>query len=116
MYSNGGEEQTINFIINAIDCDISNITIEMDNYKKIKLPVSLKAGEIVKYTGGTNAYVYDVNWNLISEFEITPSNLKVSSGDHSITFDCKFNNSGKEAKAKLEVRTFAPAEKITISK
>ena len=115
-FNHSGEEQTINFIINAIDCDISNITMEMDNYKKIKLPVSLKAGEIIKYTGGPKAYVYNINWNLISEFEITPSDLKVSSGDHSIAFDCKFNNSGKEAKAKLEVRTFAPAEKIAISK
>ena len=115
-FNHSGEEQTINFIINAVDCDISNITMEMDNYKEIELPVSLKAGEIVKYTGGTKAYVYDVNWNLISEFDMIPSDLKVSSGDHSITFDCKFNNSGKEAKAKLEVRTFAPAEKIAMSK
>ena len=115
-FNHSEEEQTINFIINVIDCDISNITMEIDNYKKIKLPVSLKAGEIVKYTGGSKAYVYDINWNLISEFEITPSDLKVNSGDHSITFDCKFNNSGKEAKAKLEVRTFAPAEKIAMSK
>ncbi len=90
--------------------------MEIDNYKEIELPVSLKAGEIVKYTGGVKAHVYNVNWNLISEFDMIPSDLKVSSGNHSITFDCKFNNSGKEAKAKLEVRTFAPAEKIAMSK
>ncbi len=114
-FDHTGEEQTINFIINAIDCDVSDIIMEIDNYKKIELPVSLKVSEIIKYADGTKAYNYDVNWNLMSEFDMTPSELKVSSGAHSISFDCKFNNSGKEAKAKLEVRTFGPAEKILIS-
>lgn len=113
-FSHTGEKQSMNFIINAIDSDISNIVMEIDNYKKIELPVSLEAGEIIKYTGGNKASVYDSNWNIINEFELTPSDFEVSNGDHSITFDCKFNNAGKEVK--LEVRTFAPAEKIVMSK
>jgi hypothetical protein len=104
----------MHFILNAVDSDISEIKMEIDSYKEIDLPVSLKSGEIIKYTGGTTAYVYDKNWQKINEFEIDPSSLKVSKGEHSLTFDCKFKNTGKEPMVKLEIRTFGPAEKITL--
>ena len=113
-FNNDGAEQTMNFIINAMNCDISNIIMEIDNYREIKLPATLKAGEIIKYTGGNKAYIYDNNWNMINEFNVSPSSFKVSSGEHNMTFDCNFGNAGKEAFAKLEIRTFGEAEKITL--
>ena len=115
-FKNDGEDQTMNFIIQAIDGDIHKIIMELDNYKTIELPISLKSGEILKYTGGGKAIVYDSNWNIISEFEITSSDFEVSNGDHTLTFDCEFKNAEKEAKAKLELRTFAPPEKIVFIK
>jgi len=113
-FNHEGEEQVMNFILNAIDSDISNITMEIDNYKEIKLPVALKTGEIIKYSGGEKAYVYNSNWQTINEFNIDPSAFKVSNGEHSITFECEFMNTGKEPMVKLEIRTFGPAEKITL--
>jgi hypothetical protein len=86
--------------------------MEIDNYKEIKLSVTLKSGEIIKYSGGEKAYVYDKNWHVINEFDIDPSALKVTNGDHSMNFDCKFIKTGKKPMAKLEIRTFGPAEKI----
>ncbi len=113
-FNHDGTKQSINFILNAVDCDISGIKMEIDNYKEIDLPVSLKSGEIIKYTGGTKAYVYDKNWQLINEFDMDPSAFKVTNGEHSMTFDCKFNNAGKEPVLKMEIRTFGLAEKLTL--
>ncbi len=107
-----GNEKTINFILTAIDSDVSEITMEIDNYKKIVLATTIHAGELIKYTGGKKAYVYDKNWQLINKFEVDPSAFQVSNGEHSITFDCEFNKTGTEPMVKLEIRTFGTAENI----
>jgi hypothetical protein len=107
-FKHNGTEQTMNFILNAVDSDISEIKMEIDSYKEIDLPIALKSGEIIKYSGGTTAYVYDKNWQEIDKFEIDPAALKVSKGEHSLTFDCKFKNTGEEPMVKLEIRTFGP--------
>jgi len=112
IFSHEGQEQTMNFILNAVDSDISDITMEIDNYKEIKLPVKIKSGEIIKYTGGTKAYIYDKNWKVVGKFDIDPSDFKIKKGEHSLAFDCKFNKKGKKPMVKLEIRTFGPAEKI----
>jgi hypothetical protein len=113
-YNQAGETQPLNFIINTMNCAISNIIIGIDDYKKIEIPISLNPGEIIKYTGGAKAYVYNDTWNIINEFEMTPSDLEISEGNHSITFDCSFTNAGKGVK--LEFSTFETAEKIVVSK
>lgn len=113
-FSHKGEEQTMNFILTAIDVDISQVKMEIDNYKEIMLPVTLKAGEIIKYTGGTKAYVYNKSWQIIDEFTIDPAAFKISGGEHSMTFDCKFDKTGKEPIVKMEIRTFGEAEKLTL--
>ncbi len=109
-----GTEQSMNFILSAVDSDISEIKIEIDNYKQIELAITLKEGEIIKYTGGPLVYVYDENWKLIKEFSIDPSAFLVSNGEHSLTFDCKFNSPGKTPMVKLEIRTLGVAEKIIL--
>jgi hypothetical protein len=111
-FKHNGTEQTMHFILNAVDSDISEIKMEIDSYKEIDLPIALKSGEIIKYSGGTTAYVYDKNWQEIDKFEIDPAALKVSNGEHSLTFDCKFKNTGEEPMVKLEIRTFGSAEVI----
>ena len=111
-FTHNGTEQTLNFILNAVDSDISNIILEIDNYKEIKLTVTLKAGEIIKYTGGTKASVYDKNWQVIKEIDIDPSLFKVTNGEHSMTFDFTFEKTGEEHMVKFEIRTFGLAEII----
>ena len=93
----------MHFILNAVDSDISEIKMEIDNYKVIELPVALKEGEIIKYTGGAVAYVYNKNWQLINEFDIDPSAFKVSDGEHLLTLDCKFKSQGEWILALLPV-------------
>ena len=114
-FEHPGEEQTLNFILTATESEVSSIDIELDNYKKITLPISLKAGEIIKYTGGETASVFNKNWQLIHSFEIDETALRVVSGKHSVVFDCQFNNPGKDAMVKVELRTFGSPEKLNLS-
>lgn len=109
-----GEDQSINFILSAVEADISDIILEIDNYKEITLPTSLTSGQTIKYTGGDNAQVYNSTWQVIREIDIDASNFKISEGGHTLTFDCQFRNAGKDALAKFEIRTFDRAEKITL--
>ncbi|MFC1782684.1 hypothetical protein ACFL02_03745 [Planctomycetota bacterium] len=111
-FNNIGNEQSVNFILSAIDSDANEITMELNNYKKIKLPAVLRKGQTIKYSGGNKAIVYDSNWQIVREFDINPSDFKVSKGENSVAFDCNFDKAEKEARVKLEIRTFAEGEKI----
>ncbi len=112
IFNNPAEEHEINFILTAKDATISKITLELDNYKRIILPISLKAEESIKYTGGDKAIVYSNTWQKVKEIDINITALKVSKGEHSLTFDCLFVAEGKEPHAKLEVRIIGSAEEI----
>lgn len=109
-----GEDQSINFILTAVEAELSEIILEIDNYKEIILPISLKTGQTIKYTGGDRAHIYNSTWQLIQEIDIDASDFKISEGEHTLTFDCQFRNAGKDALAKFEIRTFDKPEKITL--
>ena len=102
----------MSFIITAKDATVSGIKIEIDSYKELLIPVQLKAEESIKYTGGNKAIIYSPNWQKTVEININSSDFKVSKGEHTITFDCSFNNEGKEPLVKLEIRIIGKAEEI----
>jgi hypothetical protein len=116
IFEHIGDDQSINFILTANDCDISEITMEINNYKEIELPVVLRKGQIIKYTGNNKATVYDRNWQSIKEFDINSSDFRISSGKHSVSFNCNFDNVDEEPYVNLEIRTYGKGEKITINK
>ncbi|RLD35719.1 MAG: hypothetical protein DRI74_10335, partial [Bacteroidetes bacterium] len=109
-----GTKQNLEFIISASNSDISNIEMEIDHYKKIELPITLKAGEIIKYSGGHQASVYNKNWQLIKTIEIDAKALSIEEGDHFLIIDCKFSNAKDDASLKIETRTLG--QKQTISR
>lgn len=114
-FTNDGDDQRGNFILTALGSDISNIKMELDNFKEVILPISLKKGQYIKYWGGDKAYVYDNNWQFVKAFDIDSSPFIISTGDHSITFNCEFSNTGEETRVKLEIRTFGEAERIRMN-
>jgi len=114
--NNIGDDQTLHFILTAIDCEARDIVIEINNYKEIKLPIVLNKGQAIQYTGGNRAAVYDANWQLIKEFDINPSDFKIKKGENSLSFDCQFSKEDKNANIKLETRTFGKGEKIILNK
>ena len=113
-FENKNQEQVLNFIITAKKSDISEIVMEVNNYKKVALKVSLKKGQVIKYNGSDTAIIYDNTWHKIKEISIDISSFILQQGSHSITFDCNFNNTKEEAKAKIELRLKGEEEIITI--
>ncbi len=112
-FNNIGIGQPLNFVLTAINADVRNIEFEINNYKTIRLPVNLKNGQVVKYTGGKTATLYDPNWHPLKKIDVHPDDFKVEKGQNSISIDCTFANAGKETMVKLELRTFGNEEKIT---
>lgn len=114
-FENKNQEQIINFIITASNTDISKIVMEVNNYKKVVLDVSLKKGQVIKYNGGNSATVYDNTWHKIKEISIESNSFKLAEGNHSITFDCKFNNAKEKARVKIELRLKGKKETIKVN-
>jgi len=108
-FKNTLDNQNIEFILIAHDGEVKDIRIEVDNYKEIYIPITLRNGESIKYNGGKTAIVYNENWQIIDELKIEP--VILSSGDHSLTLDCSFVN-GENVKLKLEVRVPGKKEMI----
>lgn len=112
-FENKTGDNTIEFILSAIDADLSNISLELNNYKKIVLALRLKNGQSLKYQGGKTATLYNENWQKIREVDLN-LDLAIGNGDHTINLDCTFSNAGKEPKAKLEIRIVGQAELLSI--
>jgi hypothetical protein len=114
-FENPEFKQILNFNLTAVDCSINNIRMEIDNYKEVILPISLKQGETIKYKGGNKAVVYNMYWQKVKVIKIDESALTVSKGEHTLTFDCDFKG-GKESVAKLELRVMGKAQEVNISR
>ncbi|MCF8374155.1 MAG: hypothetical protein K9H64_21210 [Bacteroidales bacterium] len=97
------ENSPLNFIISAHESQVSNISIEIDNYKTVQIPLALTDNETLKYIGGNEIVLFDENWNMIKKFEISPSDFIMSQGEHAINFSCDFN--GEKGDVKVEFRT-----------
>jgi len=91
----------------------SDITIEIDDFKKIDLNVSILAGQYLKYTGGNTVILYDETWNMIKKIPINSDTLIIDSGVHKLKVDCKFSGND-ESSLKLELKTAGIPEKVTI--
>ena len=102
----------MNFILSAQDATVSGIKIEFDNCCEIKIPVSLAAGESARYSGGPNVVILNANLQKTKEIPIDASSFQIAKGNHSLVFDCKFSEKGKEPMAKFEVRISGKAEEL----
>lgn len=112
-FSNPESNATVQFIIQAQDADISSIKIELDNSREINIPVSLKTGETLKYSGGKTAIVLDKFLKKVRDVNFDTSKLGISKGEHKLVFDCVFENKSKEPAAKLEIRIPGKEEEIS---
>jgi hypothetical protein len=81
-----------------------NIVIELDNYKKIMLPITLNNNQIFRYEGGKQGTLYDKNWNVIKIIDLDVESTEISKGNHSLTIDCDFLSDDK-SEIELEVKT-----------
>jgi len=100
----------LEFVITALDGDVKDITLEIDNYKQLDFPGILAEGNNIKYCGGDHAIVYSKNWNKIKDVKI--ESLMLDAGEHMVTIDCKFPD--EKSRMKIEVRV--PISKQIIPK
>lgn len=101
IFNNPLEIQNLNFILSAIDGDVKDIKIEIDNYKELIIPITLKEGETIKFSDENTIILYNKNWQKIKELNLDPVVLK--SGEHTVSLDCNFMG-GKETRLMLEIR------------
>ncbi|WP_111611640.1 hypothetical protein [Algoriphagus yeomjeoni] len=113
-FNNLGKEQVVHFTMTAMSCDVSAITLEINGYKKVELPVSIKEGQTLKYTGGKELVLYDANWQIIRKYEIDLSDLKINQGENVITADSNFDRADKDASLKVEIRTYGEEQKVVL--
>ncbi len=101
-YELAQDKTPFHFNLTARGGDISNISFEVDNFKNVNIPITLKSGQTLKYTGGFMANIYDKNWKEIGITPIEFDGFAMAAGEHSVNFDCEFSND--ETEAALELR------------
>ena len=112
-YKNIFSSQPLQFILTTKNTTASRISIEIDDFKKIELDISIQKGENLKYNGGTEVVLYDKSWNRIKSIQVDPEKFMVSTGDHKIKVDCTFS-AKEEAGLKLEIKTAGKQEKVGV--
>ena len=103
-FNNPFGEQAVGFIITITGETASNISIEIDNNRKIVLPVEVAPGENLKYTGGDDAILYSENWQIIKRIPVDKKLFRITGGEHSFSVDCRFPADNKGT-LKLEIKT-----------
>lgn len=112
-FKNDNDEQPMQFILTTKNILVSDITLELDDFKKVELNISVKKDQNLKYDGGNEVVLYDKSWNKIKSIPLDAEKMKVSTGDHKIKVDCKFTVT-EEASLKLELKTAGKPEQVKI--
>ena len=94
------------------NCNVNNVHLELNNYKKIKFPMTIKKGQILKYNGTDEPVLYNANWGVVKKFKINSSDFKISTGKNNISVDCSFDEAESNAKLKVELRTSGEKTRI----
>ncbi len=111
-FENTSKDQVLGMIITAQNANVSDIKMEINNYKTLSFPLVLKKDQSIKITGTEEAVVYDKNWNKLQSVALENSEILVSKGKQSVTFDCKFRNTGDNANVKVELILLGDETKI----
>lgn len=112
-FENPNKKQPVRFIITAPkETAISEMYLDIDNFKKIEFPLTLPAGYYLKYDGGTEAIIYSGRWEKVSTIPVDIQKLELSEGSHKLIFDCRFEK-GKDSIVKLEMKTINDGEKVS---
>ena len=91
---------------------VDGITIEINNYSTLDIPVKMQPGQVLKLDGKGNLQLFDKNWKLIETLD--PGKIPLlDKGKNRIMVDAGFTVEGS-SKLKIEVKTIGKAELITI--
>ena len=113
-FKNDNETQPLQFILTTKSTSVSAITLEIDNFKKLQLNISIGQDQYLKYEGGKEAVLYDKSWNKIKSIPVDQEAMTLNKGVHEIKVDCKFS-AKEEASLKLEMKTAGDKELVQMS-
>lgn len=111
-FDNKGQQQSLSFMITAVESDISDIKIEIDNHESFSIPIYIKRGNTLKTTTEGKAILFDKDWNEVSVISLSNFPIIVNTGSHSLTFDCNFSNVNEKPLAKIELVLRGETEEI----
>ena len=112
-FKNENERQPLQFILTTTNgITVSNITFEIDDFKKATFNITLKPGQYLKYVGGEKVILYDKFWNKIKDIGVDTDKLVLGNGNHNIKVNCQFLENNSQASLKLELRTVGVPEKV----
>lgn len=115
-FNNIHQSQPLQFILTTTgNSTASELFIEIDDFKKIDLDISIGPNQYLKYAGGNEAVLYDSSWNRIKSIPVDPTKFTLSKSAHKIKVDCKFLGNDL-ASLKLELKTMGTPEIITLNK
>jgi len=115
-FININEKQPLQFILNTTNgATATDISIEIDDYKKTVLAITLTPGQYLKYDGHGKLILYNKSWNKRKEVLIDKENLVLGKGSHNIKVDCQFSGNQENASLKLEFRTAGVPENVSLN-
>lgn len=105
-FENKAPKQALGFILTAVQADVSSIELEINHHKTVHIPVELKKGQSLKYSGGKEAVVYDAQWNQLKVIAMPQEQWVVSSGKNDLVLNGRFSETepGTEAYLNMEIR------------
>jgi len=105
--------QPLRFILRVSgDAPVGDVTLEIDGAREVTVPATLQAGNILKYSGGGQAIVYDKNWKELEKIALDASGLQMGSGRNRVRFGCRFQTAD-QPQVKIEFRTMGEPERLS---
>ena len=111
---NRGEAQPLAFVLKAVQSEVSNITLEVDQYKQISLPIALQPGQIVQHRGDGTLYLFSESWQKIREISLPELAESLDSGTHQLAVDASFSNRGDAPALEVETRFVTGSEMVRL--
>jgi hypothetical protein len=114
QFENSNKSQALQFIITAPkESAISDLSFDIDNFKKIKLETTIPAGHHLKFEGASEATVYTPEWGEVKTISVDRSQFEITKGNHNLIFDCQFAT-GIENVVKIEMKTMNDGDEISL--
>jgi hypothetical protein len=116
-FDNPYDDQPLMFIITftgeqEVVSPVEGITIEINSYSTMDIPVNLQPSQILKLDGNGNLQLFDKNWTIIETLNSGKIPI-LAKGKNRIIVDAGFR-SGGASKLKIEVKTIGKAEPTDI--
>lgn len=111
-FLNENPDQPVSFVLSSPkETGLADIQLEIDQFRRILLPLNLPPGHHLRYTGGSYVSLYDETWHEVSRSRIIQDHLVLTQGEHSIQIEGRFTS--PEGAIKAEFRTLSPEILLT---